>query len=390
MITPLTCLKQSDLSRTSYTNRLKAPMSHKRMFFSYPWRMLLRLLILLGAALLLASTLDNLYSVHVLVTPQARSSSPCTLLPPDAWIENKVTKDVLAEAVTPRIHRNTVMLTFASTSQTLLLHNWLCSLKAHGVKNYLVIAFDSETRDNVVEFTGDEQSAFFDEALFAGHKVNWDREDDDQEDVWRRLMSFKVTIVSSILEMGYDVFVTDADTSLLQNPFKYLPTVSSCDLEFQPDRKDKFTLAEYRGIKAFNCGVYLAKSSPAVLRLYRVWQNAFNCAEGSREQRALHVTLQQLRQGRDWEVHFPSEEPYERTLRRNQTYDTLRMCYLDPALFPNGGAFFINHDQFVEAHGENIPAVVHTNYMKGRMERKLAYMQASGAWYLNEKGTCSN
>lgn len=98
-------------------------------------------------------------------------------------------------------------------------------------------------------------------------QVNWDRTKSDQEAVWRQLMSYKVkfviysrnvssakywrypvtwsnttwgtqvAMVGALVQLGYDVFVTDVDTALLQSPFQYLPTNHQCDLSFQADHK---------------------------------------------------------------------------------------------------------------------------------------------------------
>jgi hypothetical protein len=43
---------------------------------------------------------------------------------------------------------------------------------------------------------------------------------------------------------------------------------------------------------------------------------------------------------------------------------TMRLCYLNPKHFPNGGLFFNDIDLFRQTHGESVPVIVHANYMK--------------------------
>lgn len=58
----------------------------------------------------------------------------------------------------------------------------------------------------------------------------------------------------------------------------------------------------------------------------------------------------------DWQLEeMPKQQPY-----------TVKICYLDPKHFPNGGLFFNDIDLFRQTHGETVPAMVHANYMKVR------------------------
>ena len=63
----------------------------------------------------------------------------------------------------------------------------------------------------------------------------------DAQQAWKRIMSVKTTVIEAIVRQGYNVFIMDADTALLGDPFKYIGSrAERCDFQWQADGKDKF------------------------------------------------------------------------------------------------------------------------------------------------------
>lgn len=91
--------------------------------------------------------------------------------------------------------------------------------------------------------------------------------------------------------------------------------------------------------------------------------------DGSREQRALHMALSALAEGEDYLVYDgQKDEPFMHdwqmsALPKPMPY-ALKMCYLDPRHFPNGGLFFKDVAKFRRVHNGEVPIIVHANYMK--------------------------
>ncbi|KNC83129.1 hypothetical protein SARC_04601 [Sphaeroforma arctica JP610] len=302
-----------------------------------------------------------------------------------------------------------IIVSFASNSQRVLLRNFMCSVKRRHT-NWIIIPFDEVTHNDVTRIFGAEHS-FFDSKMLGDELVaDWDRDGDNQEYVWRDLMHVKVNAVRAILRLGYDVFIADADTSVVRNIAKYASLNDQCDMKFQADSKLALTYEGYRGEKKFNCGVYFVKKSPQVLRLYDVWADQFNCLEGFREQRALHLTLQTLQEHQDYYVYDPrTDTPFygEKAVDENNVNITIpeiseadrkalaaantgiKMCYLNPADFPNGGLYFGQNKPFRAMYGAKAPVMLHTNYMKSKLERKINAFEVVGAWFLDSTLQCT-
>eukprot|EP00123_Amoebidium_parasiticum_P006716 comp17609_c0_seq1/m.17293 comp17609_c0_seq1/g.17293 ORF comp17609_c0_seq1/g.17293 comp17609_c0_seq1/m.17293 type:complete len:541 (-) comp17609_c0_seq1:467-2089(-) len=362
-----------------------------------------------------------------------------------------------------RAKQRTIVLTFASSSQHELLGNWLCSAKRNDLSNFLVIAFEQSTRSYVESFTGVD-SVFYHPSLLQNQKADWNRTDTDQEEVWRRLMAAKVTIIEAVVSLGYHVLVTDADTAFLGNPLAYLgnAAIDGCHFRFQVDIQGLYSVEGHTELTvrhAFNCGVYWVKATALSRQLYQAWKQAFNCEEGNREQKALNLALPLMGQGRAWHVSVPELEGTASSGRRvigrgrsrakrdtshsthssnsndgessigsnslpanekerllnaktrgdgavkldnqnttrigngkilngNNENAKIKLCYLPPALFPNGGVYFANHPRFDYVTSKKTPYVVHTNYMKGKIERKIEMMKAFAGWHLDPVGSC--
>eukprot|EP01134_Creolimax_fragrantissima_P003801 CFRG3801T1 len=319
---------------------------------------------------------------------------------------------------------NKVIVTFASNSQRVLLRNFMCSVNRKHT-NWMVVSYDVQTAHDVERLFGTEHSFYDPDMLGEDMVSDWERNSTEQEMVWRNLMFLKVNTVRAFLRLGVDVFVADADTSVVRNIPQYADLNDNCDFKFQPDSKYILTLDGYRGQRKLNCGVYFARSSPAVLALYDVWAESFNCKEGFREQRALHVTMTTLTEHHDFYMYDPRTDTpfYTDAERMNVETDFdaaqtaidpasvvdlniehlkregaqkglvdskgVKMCYFDPKDFPNGGLYFAQNRQFRKMYGAKAPVMLHTNYMKSRLEKKISALGAVGAWFLDEELHCS-
>eukprot|EP01134_Creolimax_fragrantissima_P005025 CFRG5025T1 len=330
--------------------------------------------------------------------------------------ERQVSSDRLLATLKNIAVENKVIVSFASNSQRVLLRNFMCSVKRYNT-NWLIVPFDKETAYDVERLFG-ESHLFYDPKMLGDDLVSdWNRDDSEQELVWRNLMHIKVNMVRAILLLGYDVFVADADTSVVRNIPKHANLNDGCDFKFQPDSKYILTYEGYRGQHKFNCGVYFARSSVDVLAMYGVWIESFNCLEGFREQRALHTAMAQLKEHKDYYVYDPmTDSPfYTVEQRRKHGYPAyenegsatdrlpeqvgaqkglnssggVKMCYFHPKDFPNGGAYFGQNKQFRELYGAKAPVLLHTNYMKSKLERKIHAFEAVGAWFLGKNLQCS-
>eukprot|EP01134_Creolimax_fragrantissima_P006208 CFRG6208T1 len=321
---------------------------------------------------------------------------------------------------------NMIIVTFASDSQRILLRNFACSMQRHH-NNWMVIAFDNITATDVTSHFGPSHVYFDRELLGMDMISDYDASAKNKSLVWRNLMHVKLSTVRAILELGYDVMIADADTSLLRSITKTVNLYNKCDFQFQPDYKSFFSYDEYRGVEGFNCGVYFVRSSVHVLHFYKVWLEAFNCEEGFREQRALFTALKLLQKYKDYYVYDPRTNApfyYETDLdpsllqsfaerlnshvkdQEDEVGDSVnvvdigmsksaiqptgvRMCYFDPQDFPNGGIYFMQNKQYRRRYGASAPIMLHTNYMKSKVYRKIDAFKQVGAWFMDKQLRCT-
>eukprot|EP00123_Amoebidium_parasiticum_P009538 comp19540_c0_seq1/m.22882 comp19540_c0_seq1/g.22882 ORF comp19540_c0_seq1/g.22882 comp19540_c0_seq1/m.22882 type:complete len:600 (-) comp19540_c0_seq1:1017-2816(-) len=293
-----------------------------------------------------------------------------------------VDEALLLKHLKARAVNNTIVLGFTGDSYLALARNWFCSVKKQlGRDNYLVVSFDTKSRDSMLEMErsegGDEMAVYFDEVLLKDKKMNFRPRTKNAEQAWKEIMSVKTTVIETITRHGYNVFVMDADTVLLQNPFNYLwSRAGDCDIQWQADGKDKFKWEDLQSRTHFNAGVYFARSTPKLQGLYGRWLDAYTCRKGRREQHALTIVLHNTFRGK-WTLHNPEQE------KKYVPDDIIKMCYLNPQLFPDGG-YFVFNDKYRAAFDDSKQMLLHANNLQQDEVAKKNALQQHNAWFLQE------
>ncbi|KNC87734.1 hypothetical protein SARC_00168 [Sphaeroforma arctica JP610] len=146
--------------------------------------------------------------------------------------------------------------------------------------------------DLEVSLGGDPNAVHYDARMLEGHNMKFKPKTKDATKAWKEIMSVKTTLIEAIIRHGYNVFVLDADTVLLQNPMDYVQSrTSQCDFQWQADGKSKFLWKDLQSRTHFNAGVYYALSNERTKLMYRKWLEAYSCQKGRREQHALTLVL---------------------------------------------------------------------------------------------------
>eukprot|EP00124_Ichthyophonus_hoferi_P004651 Ihof_evm1s539 gene=Ihof_evmTU1s539 len=298
------------------------------------------------------------------------------------FTQPKVNETLLLAYLRARAVNNTVVLGFTGDSYLTLARNWLCSVKSIlGNTNYLVVAFNQASRDAMIEMErrtgGDDMAVYFDETLLYNKKMNFKPRTANAQRAWKEIMSVKTTVIEAIIRLGYNILVMDADTVLLQNPFSYVWGRSKdCDIQWQADGKDRFLWEDLQARTHFNAGVYFAHSTPLLRELYTRWLEAYQCKKGRREQHALTIVLHNTYRGR-WTLHNPEIEP------KVVPEDTVKFCYLDSKLFPDGG-YFVYHEKYQAIFGDSKQMLLHANNLQQDDVAKKIALQNHKAWFLQE------
>mmetsp|Transcript_13551 Transcript_13551/g.40975 ORF Transcript_13551/g.40975 Transcript_13551/m.40975 type:complete len:430 (-) Transcript_13551:85-1374(-) len=152
-----------------------------------------------------------------------------------------------------------------------MLDTWMEGVQRAGVKNAIVIALDSVTRQNA-ESKGIPAHEIHVEIpkAQAGNGDN------------HAVSAMKFRVLRKFLRLGYSVFLSDVDIVVLQNPFKFLKRDS--DIEGMTDGFDNATAYGYNDVLddasmgwaryahsmrvfVFNSGLFYIRSTPAAMDL---------------------------------------------------------------------------------------------------------------------------
>lgn len=117
---------------------------------------------------------------------------------------------------------NTVFMTFASGKHADLLYNWICWVRQLNVK-YFVYSNDQYLHQSLTEMG-------ITSYLTAEPQVSRARR--MTPEYWQMLFA-KFRAVRTVLFEGYDVFYSDPDVILLNDPFRFM--VGDSDVEYQPE-----------------------------------------------------------------------------------------------------------------------------------------------------------
>jgi hypothetical protein len=129
-------------------------------------------------------------------------------------LDSVVDTDQLATLVMRRVHGGTIAVTYVSREYLQIGLNWVTAMHRIGWNNYIVVAGDSETEARLSAVgvscilaripEGSAQSRYLSQVGFTRRGL--------------AMTALKFPVVSAILRMGVDVFLSDADATWLQDP----------------------------------------------------------------------------------------------------------------------------------------------------------------------------
>lgn len=236
-----------------------------------------------------------------------------------------------------------------------MLDTWMEGVKRSGVKNAMVIALDSETRQNA-EARG-----------IPSHQMHVKIPKAQANNGNNHAVSaMKFRILRSFLRLGYSVFLSDVDICVFDDPFKYL--VRDSDIEGMSDGFDNATAYGYNDVLddasmgwaryahsmrvfVFNSGLFYIRPTAAAMELLdRVVEIVENT--GGWDQAVFNEV-----------IFFPS--------RPNYTDVNVKRRVLDYLQFMNSKVLFkkVRHDASL---ANFTPVTIHVNYHPNKHERMLA------------------
>lgn len=221
-----------------------------------------------------------------------------------------------------------------------LASNWLCWARLIGFKHFLLLAQDHKsfqhfTSQSVPVTMHSLSSVPSTEFLVYGSPD------------FQRLMTARTSFLLTVLEKGYNFLTVDLDTIWTNNPFQYLYSSERCDLQGQSHKGSKIS-----------GGLVSLHSTPHSIRY---WRHVVTCAEVNLQFIQLHEA------GTYTASKYTEQECLNDIALTLSEQGKLRMCLLDPSLFPDGRGFFtLNAPQ---RHGIAAPIVLHNNWIVGSQEK---------------------
>ncbi|KAH9627219.1 hypothetical protein KSS87_020765 [Heliosperma pusillum] len=255
---------------------------------------------------------------------------------------------------------NTIVLAIAGYSYKDMLMSWVCRLRHLMVHNFLVFALDDETYQfsvlqglPVVKDSLAPRNISFNDCHF-GTKC------------FQNVTKTKSRLVTRILEMGYNVLLSDVDVYWFKNPLPLLQTFGPAVLAAQ---SDEYNLTVPINLpRRLNSGFYFAHSDkPTIAALERVVKHAMT--SDLSEQPSFYDTLC----GQGGSNRVGNDKCWEPATN-------LTVQFLDRDLFPNGAYKELwNEKSVLAACSKNGCYVLHNNWISGRIN-KLHRQQRAGLW----------
>ncbi|XP_047966034.1 beta-arabinofuranosyltransferase RAY1 isoform X2 [Salvia hispanica] len=254
----------------------------------------------------------------------------------------------------------TILLGIAGSSYKDMLMSWVCRLRYLQVPNYLVCALDDEVYDfsvlqgvPVIKCASPPTNISFDDCHFGS-------------ECFQKVTKVKSRMVLQILELGYNVLLSDVDVYWFKNPLDYLTSFGPGVLVAQ---SDEFNVTGAMNLpRRLNSGFYYAHSDRiTIAALGKVVQHA--AYSNLSEQPSFYDTL--------------CGEGGSYRLGDDQCLDpetNLRVHFLDRDLFPNGAYRGLwEEEDTKKACEERGCFVLHNNWINGR-KKKLERQVLSGLW----------
>ncbi|XP_057774488.1 beta-arabinofuranosyltransferase RAY1 [Salvia miltiorrhiza] len=254
----------------------------------------------------------------------------------------------------------TIIVGIAGSSYKDMLMSWVCRLRFLQLPNFLVCALDDEIYDfsvlqglPVIKCASPPTNISFDDCHFG-------------TECFQKVTKVKSRMVLQILELGYNVLLSDVDVYWFKNPLNYLTSFGPRVLVAQSDEYN--VTGAINLPRRLNSGFYYAHSdSTTIAALEKVVKHA--AYSNLSEQPSFYDTL--------------CGEGGSYRLGDNQCLDpetNLLVHFLDRDLFPNGAYRGLWEEKDTrKACEERGCFVLHNNWISGR-KKKLERQVLSGLW----------
>lgn len=309
-----------------------------------------------------------------------------------------------------------IMGTIANSGFEDLLQNWIKHVFRSSINNILVASLDADIHKVVTDMGVT--------SILLNNRVR--REDFRRDpEAFKHMGSLKTAFILSILEMGWDILMSDADVAWLRDPLHAVHAkgpmgrsdimVSSDSISHLNDvesmKADPTTdppgspIAWYKSASPrgeelfgnvydsdFNSGILFLRATPATLNLCRAWHDAMRTRGQSQgwdnlwgDQHALNLLLHY--------GMFPIKvvEPEDGSPRHNHVFwafqGRLKLGILAPSEFCNGHVFFVQ--RIPQTLGID-PYAVHNTFQFHYSAGKVARFRENGLWLMDSDKLYTN
>ncbi|KAK9751080.1 hypothetical protein RND81_02G240200 [Saponaria officinalis] len=252
---------------------------------------------------------------------------------------------------------NTIVLAIAGYSYKDMLMSWVCRLRHLTARNFLVCALDDET----YQFSTLQGLPVFKDSL-APRNISFN-DCHFGTTCFQKVTKTKSRLVLRILEMGYNVLLSDVDVYWFKNPLPLLQTFGPAVLAAQSDEYNPAVPINLP--RRLNSGFYFARSDkPTIAALKKVVRHA--ATSDLSEQPSFYDTLC----GEGGSNRVGNDRCWEPTTN-------LTVQFLDRDLFPNGAYKELWNEKSVkETCLEKGCYVLHNNWISGRLNKLRRQVRA--------------
>lgn len=267
------------------------------------------------------------------------------------------------ESLLPSIadKNRTIVLTVAGYSYKDMLMSWVCRLRGLSVSNFLVFALDYDT----YQFAILQGLPVFSEPTSAPGNISFD-DCHFGTKCFQRVTKVKSRTVLKILELGYNVLLSDVDVYWFRNPLPMLSSFGPAVLAAQSDEYNETVPINLP--RRLNSGFYFARADGhTIAAMRKVVKHAET--SGLSEQPSFYDVL--------------CGEGGSNRVGDNKCVEpetNLTVHFLDRNLFPNGAYLGFWEKKNVKAACLSSGCLVlHNNWVSGR-RKKLERQVTSGLW----------
>ena len=272
------------------------------------------------------------------------------------------------ERLSPFVGGGSIVVTVANHGYLPLVDNWARHLRRLGVHHYVVFALDDALHRACVQRGTHSLRLPVETATST-------RAEDYGAPGFNAIVRIKPALVLRLLELGLDVFLSDADVVWIRDPRPEIRAQGAYDVHIQYSAPHYAPVG--RAIEAgrfCNTGFFLARSNPATRSLFTDVVRAIDAPPTEPPEGGLNP---------DDQYHFNRVVHARRKVvalagDRPASPDRLSINVLDPLRFPVGRSYFDDHDTF--ARHDIHPTVVHANY-RPTLSSKILALDSHGLWH---------